>query len=107
MVGAGPSAPAARVPLVLAPAWGPQGPKSALRFAGAAPNSLPGGADASLARLPLRNYDHPRARGGLWGPRFAAFRADFASRQSGATPATCILGGGRAKFGVPRRGRGT
>ncbi len=73
MVGAGPSAPAARVPLVLAPAWGPQGPKSALRFAGAAPNLFAGGADAPLARLPLRE--------------FSAFRADFASRQSGATPA--------------------
>jgi len=33
-VGAGPSAPAARVPLVLARTWGPRGPKSALRFAG-------------------------------------------------------------------------
>ncbi|HUX67394.1 MAG TPA: hypothetical protein VMV31_07885 [Terriglobales bacterium] len=54
MVGAGPSAPAARVPLVsrpavtarggvLAPTRGPHGPKSALRLAGAAPNSLPGG----------------------------------------------------------------
>ncbi len=73
MVGAGPSAPAARVPLVLPPTWGPRGPKSALRLAGAAPNSLSGGADAPLARLPLRI--------------FAAFRADFASRQSGATPA--------------------
>ncbi len=43
MVGAGPSAPAARVPLVLAPTWGPGGPKSELRLAGAAPYSLPGG----------------------------------------------------------------
>ncbi len=42
-VGAGPSAPAARVPLVLAPTWGPEDPKSVLRVAGAAPNSLPGG----------------------------------------------------------------
>ncbi len=54
LVGAGPSAPAARVPLVsrpavtarggmLAPTRGPRGPKSALRFAGAAPDSFPGG----------------------------------------------------------------
>ncbi|HVA64603.1 MAG TPA: NADH-quinone oxidoreductase subunit M [Terriglobales bacterium] len=54
MGGAGPSAPAARVPLVsrpaatarggmLAPTWEPEGPKSALRLARAAPYSLPGG----------------------------------------------------------------
>ncbi|HUX66867.1 MAG TPA: DinB family protein, partial [Terriglobales bacterium] len=54
LVGAGPSAPAARVPLVsrpavtarggmLAPTRGPRGPKSALRLAGAAPDSFPGG----------------------------------------------------------------
>ena len=58
LVGAGPSAPTARVPLVLTPTRGPRGPKSALRFAGAAP---------------LRNV--------------AAYRADCASRKSGATPA--------------------
>jgi len=51
-VGAGPCAPAARVPLVsrpavtarggmLTPTWGPHGPKSALRFAGAAPAARP------------------------------------------------------------------
>ncbi len=62
MVGAGPCAATPRVPLVLTPAWGPRGPKPALRFAGAAPNSLPGGADAPRARLPLRNYDHPGSR---------------------------------------------
>jgi len=42
-VGAGPCAAAPRVPLVLTPAWGPRGPKPALRLAGAAPKSLPGG----------------------------------------------------------------
>ena len=74
MIGAGPSAPAARDPLVLAPTWGPGGPKSALRLAGAAPYWFPGGAVAPLALLPLR--------------KFAALRADFASGQSGATPAS-------------------
>ena len=43
---------------------GPHRPKPALRFAGAAPASLPGGVDAPLARLPV--------------PNFAALRADFA-----------------------------
>ncbi|HUX65892.1 MAG TPA: glycosyltransferase family 9 protein [Terriglobales bacterium] len=42
----------------------------------------------SRGRAALRNYDRPRTRSGFWGPRFAAFRADFASRQSGATPAS-------------------
>ena len=86
----GPCAAAPRAPLVVTPAWGPRGPKPALRLAGAAPKSLPGGADAPLARLPLRNYDHPRTRGGFWGPRYAALRADFARRQSGATPASGV-----------------
>ena len=81
-VGAGPCAAAPRAPLVLTPAWGPRGPKPALRFAGAAPTSLPGGAEAPLALLPLRH--------------FAAFRADFARRQSGATPAR----GGRPALGA-------
>jgi len=73
------------------PAWGPRGPArrcAASLPGGAAPNSLPGGADAPLARPPLRNYDHPRTRDGFWGPRFAAFRTDFAGRQSGAPPTT-------------------
>ncbi len=81
MVGAGPSAPAARVPLVLAPIWGPGGPKSALRLAGAAPNSLPGGGPpcgssqpfapilpAGKAARPPRTVLHLRASNFVGGP---------------------------------------
>ncbi|HUX68844.1 MAG TPA: hypothetical protein VMV31_15265 [Terriglobales bacterium] len=63
LVGAGPSAPAARVPLVLAPTWGPRGPKPALRVAGAAQDwEVFAAANPDLTDWPhsaLGKYYHP------------------------------------------------
>ena len=58
LVDAGPCAAAPRVPLVLTPAWGPRGPKPALRFAGAALAlaalaCLPAAAQQAVQPLPL------------------------------------------------------
>jgi len=92
MAGAGPCAAAPRVPLVLTPACPrPQAGAALLHCPGAAPNSFPGGAEAPLALLRLRNYEHPRTRSGFWGPGSRPSRADFASGQNGATPASSRL----------------
>ena len=108
MVGAGPSAPAARVPLVsrpavtarggmLAPTWGPGGPKSALRLAGGRGPQRACGARPACARADSGAPWPQVGAAPRWGRAELAsrgraalrgFAPDFASRQSGATSAT-------------------